>query len=112
MATRFAAAFLLGGLAFATPVPAQMAAQPLTKLPPNTIRCTDWIQNPNGSWFSHTYASPFTVSNSALMSLPGAMIYKGSKLVGSPTVDLWDVLNMKCGSKSNAPASNPSTTTH
>jgi hypothetical protein len=79
-----------------------VVARPTQILPLNTIDCADWVHNPNGSWFAHTYAKPFDLGTAKAVSAAGTMVYADSLHVGVPPIDVWTILNAKCGySRSN-----------
>jgi hypothetical protein len=64
-------------------------------LPPNTIDCSDWTRNSDGSWTAHHNAKPFDVGDSRQMSVQDSRI--GPKTINAGGYDLTDLLDEKCG---------------
>ena len=79
----------------ATPGNAPGVAKSAKGLPPNTIDCSDWTRNSDGSWTAHHNAKPFDVGSTKQMSIQDSRI--GTKSISAGGYDLTDLLDEKCG---------------
>ncbi|HEX4158455.1 MAG TPA: hypothetical protein VHY79_08260 [Rhizomicrobium sp.] len=64
-------------------------------LPPNTIDCTDWTHNSDGSWSAHHNAKPFDIGSSKHITIQDSRI--GPNAISAGGYDLATVLDEKCG---------------
>jgi hypothetical protein len=79
----------------ATPGSAPGPAKPPKGMPANTIDCSDWTRNSDGSWTAHHNAKPFDIGGTRQMSIQDSRI--GPRSVSAGGYDLTDVLEQKCG---------------
>ena len=79
----------------ATPGSEPGPAKSPKELPPNTIDCSDWTRNSDGSWTAHHNAKPFDVGDTRQMSIQDSRI--GPKTVNAGGYDLTTLLDKKCG---------------
>jgi hypothetical protein len=66
--------------------------------PADSIACSDWTHNANGTWTSAANAAPVTVYGTT-QTLQSATVGPGTLTMGNPPTDLWAVLNQQCAVK-------------
>jgi hypothetical protein len=63
---------------------------------PNSIQCSDWHLNRDGSWTSNS-AMHMTTINGESMNLHDSTIAPHLVKIGKPPVDLWLAITNACG---------------
>lgn len=84
------AAHLLVCAAAVTPA----SAQNLT-IPPNTLSCEGFTKRPDGNWATRPNMKPFDFGPAKGVTLSNIIIPRGLLVIHG--VDVWAVLNEKCG---------------
>jgi hypothetical protein len=63
--------------------------------PPNTLPCDAFVKRPDGNWASRPDIKPFDIGEAKGVTLSNIIIARG--LVVIRGVDVWEILNDKCG---------------
>jgi hypothetical protein len=65
--------------------------------PPTTLSCDAFIKRQDGTWATRPVMKPFDIGDAKGVTLANIIIAKGLWVIGG--VDVWELLNEKCGSK-------------
>jgi hypothetical protein len=89
----------------AAPVANASAPKAAKPIPPNTIDCKDWHRNPDNTWTASKTAKPFDLASVKNIKFAGRSTEHYSTIY-EEDIDLWEVLEAKCGAQgeSKAPA--------
>jgi hypothetical protein len=74
-----------------------LVAQAGPAFPPTTLTCDTFIKRPDGTWATRPEMKPFDIGDAKGVTLTNIIIAKGLWVIGG--VDVWELLNEKCGSK-------------
>ena len=86
------AAFVLTFAALALPSSAALAGAPF---PPNTLSCDGFIKRPDGNWATRPDMKPIDIGEAKGVTLSNIIIPRGLLVIRG--VDVWELLNEKCG---------------